>query len=239
MSAVGTATVMAKGPEKTALSCESPVMPPYIFGEFEITGILTYGTSSTPVSHRLITVYTSTDENKWNEKKWTEVGSVYTNDSGQYTVTTSRDTKGTYYYKAVFEGDKIFKKVPSPTISVTVNPLPGATPLAFVSYFELHNNGLFIVKLACDYSTDDGVTWTESKHTSGIWQGSEVYMPLDVLGVPDRALVKIHVIVVGGKDQIGSTVFEYYNDYNRGGRTITYYISGTTLNPDLEGPYGL
>jgi hypothetical protein len=234
LSTVGTATVMAKGSEKTALSCESPTMSPFIYEEYEINGILTYGTSSTPVPHRLITVYVSTDE-----KKWTEVGTVYTNDSGQYIVTMSQDTKGTYYYRAVFDGDKIFKKVTSPTISVTVNPLPGLTPISFVSYFELHNHGWFIVKLACDYSTDDGVTWTESKHTPGIWQWGEVYMPLDALGVPDRALVKIHVIVVGGKDQIGSTVFEYYNDYNRGGRTVTYYIYGTTLNPDLQGPYGV
>lgn len=234
MSAIGTATVMAKGPAKTALSCDPPTMPPYIFGEFEINGTLTYGTSSTPVPHRLITVYTSTDE-----KKWTEVGSVNTDDSGQYTVTTSQATAGTYYYKAVFDGDKIFKKVTSPTRSVRVNQLLGLTPIAFVSYFEFHNYGWFIAKLACEYSTDDGVTWTESEHTSGIWNGEYVYMPLDALGVPDRALVKIHVIVVGGKDQIGSTVFEYYNDYNRGGRTITYYIYGTTLKPDLQGPYGL
>ena len=68
------------------------------------------------------------------------------------------------------------------------------------------------------YSTDDGAAWKESGHTSGIWNGDYVYMPLDALGVPDRALVKIHAIVVGGKEQTGSPVFEYYNDYNRGGR---------------------
>ncbi len=140
MAAAGTTTAAAEGPAKTALSCESPTMPPPVVGEaFQINGTLTYGTSSTPVPHRLITVYTSTDE-----KKWTEVGSVNTDDDGQYTVTTSQDTPGTYYYKAVFDGDKIFKKVTSPTRSVTVNQLLGLTPMAFVSYFEFHNYGWFV-----------------------------------------------------------------------------------------------
>ena len=39
-------------------------------------------------------------------------------------------------------------------------------------------------------------------------------MPLDALGVPDGAWAKIHVIVVGGNDKTGSTVFEYTADNN-------------------------
>ena len=65
-----------------------------------------------------------------------------------------------------------------------------------------------------------------------------VYMRLDYLGVPNGALVKIHVIVVGGNDKTGSTVFEYYQgNFWDQGRTWTYYITGTTLNPKLDGPY--
>jgi hypothetical protein len=120
-------------------------------------------------------------------------------------------------------------------------PLTGniVDPWAFVSHFELHNDGWFVAKLACYYSTDGGVTWKESSSTGGIAMTDYVYMPLDALGVPDRALVKIHVIVVGGKDRTGSTVFEYYKDsfYDQG-PTWTYYISGTTLNPELDGAYG-
>ncbi len=235
MLTVGMTTVMAKGQTTTALSCEAPTMPsPLIGHEFQITGILTEGTSSAPVPDRLITVNMLTDE-----KKWMEVGSDKTDESGHYSVTTIQNTSGRYYYKAVFDGDKIFNKVTSPTSEATVNgPVKSIYPLADVTYFELHNNGWFVAKLACYYSTDGGATWTESSHTGSIGMTSYVFVPLYTLGVPDGALVKIHVIVVGGNDKTGSTVFEYFRgNSNMPNRPIwTYYITGTTLNPDLDGP---
>jgi len=64
-----------------------------------------------------------------------------------------------------------------------------------------------------------------------------MYLPFDAPGVPDDAWVKIHVIVVGGKDRTGNTVFEYREDNNFwfDGPVWTYYICGTTLNPSLVG----
>ena len=66
-----------------------------------------------------------------------------------------------------------------------------------------------------------------------------MYLPLDALGVPDGAWVKIHVIGVGGKDRTGNTVFEYREDNNFwfDGPVWTYYLRGTTPNPSIVGPY--
>lgn len=73
--------------------------------------------------------------------------------------------------------------------------------------FYLENTGWFVAKIACYYCTDDGVTWQESDHTDGIAIWTAESTTLDDLGVPMYALVKIHVIVVGGKDRTGSEVF--------------------------------
>lgn len=235
LSAVGTTTVMAKGKVMTALSCESPTMPPPMVEDaFPITGILTDGTSGTPIPDRLITVYMLTDG-----KKWMELGSNITDEHGQYNVTTRQDTADVYTYKAVFHGDKIFKKVTSPTNEVTVNGLARLVPLADVSYFEFTNYGWFIAKVACYYSTDEGATWTESGHSRGLDKDSSLIVRLGNLGIPADALVKIHVIVVGGNDKTGSTVFEYREDNSMytDGPVWAYWISGMTLNPQLGGPY--
>ncbi|MGZ4904429.1 MAG: hypothetical protein ACXV5I_06415 [Halobacteriota archaeon] len=90
--------------------------------------------------------------------------------------------------------------------------------------------GWFVAKIACYYSTDGGVTWKESDHTSGIAMGNSKVAMLSDLGVPDGALVKIHAIVVGGKDRTGSEVFRYYK-YSWW--YADYWIKGTTWNPTL------
>jgi hypothetical protein len=75
--------------------------------------------------------------------------------------------------------------------------------------FSLYNLGWFVARLSCYYSTDGGVTWHESESIDGITKDNFGYSPLGDLGVPDGALVKIHAIVVGGKDRTGSEVFKY------------------------------
>ncbi|MGZ4926648.1 MAG: hypothetical protein ACXV4B_09405 [Halobacteriota archaeon] len=90
--------------------------------------------------------------------------------------------------------------------------------------------GWFVAKIACYYSTDGGVTWKESDHASGIAMGNSKVAMLSDLGVPDGALVKIHAIVVGGKDRTGSEVFRYYK-YSWW--YADYWIKGTTWNPTL------
>lgn len=216
--------------QKTALSCESPAVAPAIGSEFDITGILTSGISSTPVPNRLIAVYNTSADGK----KWTMAGFAYTGENGQYTVTTSQPNRGIYNYKAVFEGDKIFKKVTSPTIPVTVTAA-GSGYHSPLYGFHLQNLGYFVTKLACYYSTDDGVTWHESDHTKGIAIENWGVATLGDLGVPEGALVKIHAIVVAGKDRTGSEVFQYYyTPAVESHHYAEYWIYGSTFNPDLD-----
>jgi hypothetical protein len=106
--------------------------------------------------------------------------------------------------------------------------------------FKLENTGWFVAKLACYYSTDGGVTWTETAHSSDITKGKSDRVDwLIDLGVPDGALVRIHAIVVGGKDRTGD-VWEYCDHMGSSwGYHVTtmiaqYEISGVTWNPDLE-----
>jgi len=100
-----------------------------------------------------------------------------------------------------------------------------------IGMFRLSNSGGFIAQIACYYSIDDGVTWLESEHTSDIavTQTREVY--IDDLNVPDYAWVKIHVIVIGGKDRTHDQVYQYVSWM--WGCGAEYDIKGTTWNPTL------
>ena len=66
-------------------------------------------------------------------------------------------------------------------------------------------------------------------------RGDDITMPLESLGVPEHALVKIHVVVKAGKDRTGSEIFE--SDYSYftywGFYCAEYGITGTTGNPKL------
>jgi hypothetical protein len=138
------------------------------------------------------------------------------------------------------------KTTPSGNLRVSGVWSANAPPMAVASSisvtypiygFHLYNDGLFITKIACYWSMD-GATWKESDHTDGITQTHEKQVALKDLGVPDGAYVKIHAIVVGGKDRTGSQVFQcYYDDadYYEGYYCYAYYyIQGVTWNPDLE-----
>jgi hypothetical protein len=99
----------------------------------------------------------------------------------------------------------------------------------------LENYGWFVAQIACYYSEDGGVTWHESDHTDGIAMLMPGSTTLGDLDVPMYALVKIHVIVVGGKDRTGSEVFQhYYTNCPEGQHYGEYSISGATWNPTLE-----
>jgi hypothetical protein len=98
--------------------------------------------------------------------------------------------------------------------------------------FSLTNNGWFIAQIACYYSTDDGVTWHESDHSSNITIGNWEEVYLEDLGVPDYAWVKIHVIVVAGKDRTHDQVYQYVSWMGNCGKA--YFIKGTTWNPKLS-----
>jgi hypothetical protein len=100
---------------------------------------------------------------------------------------------------------------------------------------RLYQDGWFIAQLGVRYSTDNGVTWKESVLESNLLRGERITMPLESLGVPEHALVKIHVKVIAGKDRTGSEIFE--SDYSYftywGYRIAEYGIAGTTGNPKL------
>ena len=101
-----------------------------------------------------------------------------------------------------------------------------------IGMFALLNNGGFVARIACYYSTDDGVTWHESAHSSDITLGNWKEVYLKDLGVPDYAWVKIHVIVVGGKDRTHDQVYQYVSWM--WGCGADYSIKGTTWNPSLS-----
>jgi hypothetical protein len=100
-----------------------------------------------------------------------------------------------------------------------------------IGMFNLNNNGWFVAQIACYYSEDDGVTWKESKHTSDITIGHSQEVWLNDLGVPNRAWVKIHVIVVAGKDRTHDQVFQFVSGM---GCVADYFINGATWNPKLS-----
>ncbi len=223
LSTVGATTAMAQGPAKTALSCEPPTVAPTTGTAFDINGILTAGTDSKAVANKLITVYTSSDG-----KTWTQIGTDWTDATGLYTVTTTQYTTQTYYYKAVFAGDKLFQKVTSPTIPVTATVAGGSyTP---IHAFCLKNGGMFVAKSACYWSTDGWVTTHESSHSKDITLEKSKTIELSDLGVPNGALVKMHAVVVGGNDRTGSEVFQYISGSTN---FAGYLILGTTLDTTL------
>ena len=95
-------------------------------------------------------------------------------------------------------------------------------------WFYLENSGWFVAKIACYYSTDGGVTWQESDHSDGIAMNNNIAIALADLGVPADSLVRMHAIVVAGKDRTGSEIWPGYVD------GIAYYsIWGTTGDPTL------
>ncbi|MGZ4847548.1 MAG: hypothetical protein ACXV3E_07175 [Halobacteriota archaeon] len=114
---------------------------------------------------------------------------------------------------------------------------------SYISGFKLENTGWFVAQLACKYSTDGGATWKETSAIKGIAKGQSARVDwLIDLGVPDGALVKIHAIVVGGKDRTGD-VWEYCDtlgysigshwEYHECTSLPVYTISGVTWNPTL------
>jgi len=112
---------------------------------------------------------------------------------------------------------------------------PGDDYHEWIYGIRLYQDGWFIAQLGVRYSTDGGVTWKEYVLESNLLRGDRITMPLESLGVPENALVKIHVKVIAGKDRTGSEVFEsdysYFTIWDY--RYAEYGIAGTTGNPTL------
>jgi len=155
-------------------------------------------------------------------------GDVHTLASAYSTTTGALVMSGTFPTADV-------KDLQSAQFWVTETP-PCSSNYLQVYGFILENNGWFVAKVACEYSTDGGVTWRESGHTGGIVMGEFYPVSLPPFAVPNGALVKIHVIVVGGvggaKAKTGSEVFQY-NASNSPPSYAYYSIMGTTLKNSL------
>ena len=131
------------------------------------------------------------------------------------------------------------KDLQSAQFWVTETP-PASAGYTQISGLMLYNDGWFVAKLACEYSIDGG-PWTESSSVNcqGLGGSAFIYLGKYGLGLPNGALVKIHVIVVGGiggaKAKTGSEVFQVV-PYKGG--AINYWagydITGTTLKNTLQ-----
>ena len=79
-----------------------------------------------------------------------------------------------------------------------------------------------------------GATWIETSAIRDIAKGeSATIVELSDVGVPPRALVRIHAVVVGGKDRTGDIAFDYYPSSPQWGRIALYEITGKTWDPLL------
>ncbi len=136
------------------------------------------------------------------------------------------------------------------TWSKTAAAQPGSAGFGVVAFayypqihsFSLYNTGWFVAKIACYYSADNGVTWHESSKSPDILKGNYANVEPGELGVPHtiNMLVKIHVVVVAGKDRTGSEVFEYRPFFSECwsspdcGAYAGYEITGKTLSSSLH-----
>jgi len=103
-----------------------------------------------------------------------------------------------------------------------------------ISGFRLYNDGWFVAQLACYYSTDGAATWIETRAIKDITKGHSAHIDdLSDFGVPPGALVRIHAVVVAGKDRTGDIAFEYCPSTPEWGVNAVYDISGKTWNPLL------
>jgi len=150
-------------------------------------------------------------------------GDIHTLGSANTTTTGALVTHGTFPAADV-------KDLRSAQFWVTETP-PGGSYQAVGAMSLYNHNGFFVAQLKCYYSFDEGVTWHDTASAvKGIAIGQTGYaVGLSYLGVAPGDLVKIHAVVVGGKDRTGSEVFRYES----GACLVQYEISGATLNPHL------
>lgn len=191
----------------------------------KVAGKLTVNTENPQLPAYVLVVHGLTPSTKYTFG-YTASGVVYT------LCSTETPKAGALVIKGTFPLDDV---ADLESAQFWVMETPPGTYYSPLYGFEVLNNGWFVIKLACYYSTDDGVTWHESAHTDGVTVPNYAVATLGGLGVPLNALVKIHVIVVGGKDRTGSEVFQHYYTYaTESHHYAEYWISGVTGNPELE-----
>lgn len=109
-----------------------------------------------------------------------------------------------------------------------------------IEAFSIENDGWFVIKVGCHYSTDLYTTteqvWHECPNKSkSVALAQDKYAHLDDLGVPLGADVRIKVFVEMGPDQTSDETFTYaYGPGNNPGYCHgNYTIEGKVWNPIL------
>lgn len=222
--------VAPAGPTATASASQSGHSPIYHFdvtyyNTVTVVGKLTVNTKNATLPSYVLVVHGLKPSTKYT------FGCTA---GGEIATLFSKETPkaGAFVIEGNFPLDDL-EDLESAQFWVMETPLGSYTP---IQGFYLYNLGGFVAKIACYYSTDDGVTWQETGHTDGIAFGNDVGAYLDDLGVPDGALARIHAIVVWGNDRTGSEVFQYVYwppDPMLRYHFPQYKITGTTLNASL------
>ncbi|EFT4511172.1 hypothetical protein H2549_004837 [Salmonella enterica subsp. enterica serovar Stanley] len=98
-----------------------------------------------------------------------------------------------------------------------------------IGKMSLKNSGGFVARIQYSYLDDDGEKHL-TRQSGDITLGREKTVSPDELGVPDGAMVYMHVFVVWGTDNEAKRAFIF----EKGNTSLAHYnISGTTLNNDL------
>jgi hypothetical protein len=218
------------GPARTASAAQGGRLPVYdcrVTYNGKMVGLAVVNTADASLPSYVLVAWGLTPNTKYTFG--------YTARSEEYTIGSKETTEeGALVIEGRFPVDEP-KSLASARFWVR-ETLP--TSSGWLNGFVLGNYyGWFITRIACYYSTDGGVTWIESSHTGDITKGESKRVLLKDLGVPDGARVRIHAIVIGGKDRTGSEIFlcSYMScglEYST--RYATYYIDGVTWNPVLD-----
>jgi len=151
------------------------------------------------------------------------------------TEDTSKD--GKLRMKGTIPLEDIERVPPSVTLEFWVTETPPGAYYEEIVGLRLFNWGWVIGELQAYYSKDGGATWQKSSSTDSIWRLENDYVDLGDLGIPEGALVKIHVIVKAASDKTGSEVFTFRRSLPLGFKNETYAayeVYGTAFKPKLQ-----
>lgn len=108
----------------------------------------------------------------------------------------------------------------------------GTSALQEIGFLELKNQGGFVVRLECYYTTSDyAAEWKTTGNTGDITLGRSKSLKLEELEkLRDGDIVTVYAKVILGKDNHGKVNFIYRKGNPR---TAKFTISGTTLDNEL------
>lgn len=98
--------------------------------------------------------------------------------------------------------------------------------MADIGFISLKSKAVFIARLEFEYLNNSTNKWIRTGAPGDITNGSSKMASPGDHGVPDGSLVKLHVKVVAGTDNVSNEVFTFIKG---SGSNAVYTISGTTL----------